>query len=333
MRRPAGSPAGKEASLSVAENREVRAVGRQPRRQISLRTREAIDAYVFMSPAILGLLLFTVGPMVASLFLSFTQYDMLGSAQWIGLQNYRDLFSDPLFWKSLRVSAIYSLVSVPAQLVLALMVAVLLNQKMRGVYIFRSIFYLPTVISGVAVAMLWRWIFNPEFGVINTLLEKIGIQGPGWLTSETWALPALIITSLWGIGGTMLIYLAGLQGIPQELYEAAEIDGAGRFQRFRRLTIPLISHVTFFNLVLGIIGALQVFTDAFVMTGGGPNNSTLFLAVYLYRSAFQYLKMGYAAAVAWVMFLIVMVLTLLVFKSSPFWTFYQDESQSARSTK
>jgi multiple sugar transport system permease protein len=204
---------------------------------------------------------------------------------------------------------------------------VLLNQKMPGVYFFRSVFYLPTVISGVGVAMLWRWMFNAEFGVINTLLARVGIQGPPWLTSETWALPALIITSLWGVGGTMLIYLAGLQGISQELYEAAEIDGAGLWKRFRFITIPLISHVTFFNLVLGIIGALQVFTDAFVMTGGGPNNSTMFLAVYLYLNAFRYLNMGYASALAWVMFMIVLVLTLLVFKSSPFWTFYQDETK------
>jgi multiple sugar transport system permease protein len=308
----------------------MEAIDRKTHPRLSTRTREAIDAYVFMSPAILGLLLFFLGPMVVSFFLSFTEYDLLGSASWVGLENYRAMFADELFWKSLRVSAIYSVVSVPLQLILGLLLAVLLNQKMRGVYFFRAIFYLPTVISGVGVAMLWRWMFNPEFGVINTLLGYAGIRGPGWLTSEEWALPALIITSLWGVGGTMLIYLAGLQGIPQELYEVSEIDGAGRFARFRFITIPLISHVTFFNLVLGIIGALQTFTEAFVMTGGGPNNSTLFLAVYLYRNAFQYLKMGYASAVAWVMFAIVLVLTLLVFKSSPFWTFYQDETRRTK---
>ncbi len=256
----------------------VRQLNRQSGMGLSIQAREAFTCYIFMLPAILGLLLFTVGPMIVSLYLSFTDYDVLGSASWIGLENYRQLFSEPLFWKSLRVSAIYSVVSVPSGLVLALALAVLLNQKMPGVYFFRSIFYLPTVISGVGVAMLWRWMFNPEFGVINTLLAMIGIQGPGWLTSEDWALPALIITSLWGVGGTMLIYLAGLQGIPQETHEAAEIDGAGVWKRFRFITLPLISNVTFFNLVLGIIGALQVFTDAFVMTGGGPNNSTMFLA-------------------------------------------------------
>ena len=305
----------------------VQSLGRRSGTGLSIRAKEAITCYVFMMPAILGLLIFTIGPMLVSLYLSFTDYDVLGSATWIGLDNYRQLLGEPLFWKSLRVSAIYSIVSVPTGLALSLALAVLLNQKMPGVYFFRSVFYLPTVISGVGVAMLWRWMFNAEFGVINTLLARVGIQGPPWLTSETWALPALIITSLWGVGGTMLIYLAGLQGISQELYEAAEIDGAGLWKRFRFITIPLISHVTFFNLVLGIIGALQVFTDAFVMTGGGPNNSTMFLAVYLYLNAFRYLNMGYASALAWVMFMIVLVLTLLVFKSSPFWTFYQDETK------
>lgn len=314
----------------MAVNKGVRPLSRRSGTGLSIQAREAINCYVFMLPAILGLLIFTVGPMLVSLYLSFTDYDVLGSATWIGLDNYRQLLGEPLFWKSLRISAIYSIISVPTGLVFALALAVLLNQKMPGVYFFRSVFYLPTVISGVGVALLWRWMFNPEFGVINTLLAKIGIQGPGWLTSEDWALPALIITSLWGVGGTMLIYLAGLQGIPQELYEAAEIDGAGLRKRFRYVTLPLISNVTFFNLVLGIIGALQVFTDAFVMTGGGPNNSTMFLAVYLYRNAFQYLNMGYASALAWVMFMIVLVLTLLVFKSSPFWTFYQDESRGSK---
>jgi multiple sugar transport system permease protein len=175
--------------------------------------------------------------------------------------------------------------------------------------------------------MLWRWMFNGEYGMINAMLGSAGIDGPSWTTDERWALPALIIASLWGIGGTMLIFLAGLQGIPGELYEAAEIDGAGRFRQFRAITVPLISHVTFFNLVLGIIGALQNFTDAFVITGGGPNNATLFLTVYLYRNAFQYLNMGYASALAWVLFLIVLVMTLAVFRSSPLWVYYENEQR------
>lgn len=287
--------------------------------------REALHAYVFMLPAILGLLLFTLGPVVASLFLSFTEYNILTAPTWVGLANYTEMFQDRLFWQSLRVSAIYSIVSVPLGLALALGLAVLLNHKMRGTMLFRSIYYLPTVISGVGVAMLWRWLFNSEFGLINVMLDNIGIDGPNWLLDSKWALTALIITSLWGIGGTTLIFLAGLQGVPQELYEAAEIDGANRWGQFRNITLPLISNVTFFNLVLGIIGALQVFTDAFVITRGGPNHATLFLSVYLYQHAFLYLNMGYAAALAWVMFLIVMVLTMMVFRSSPLWVYYESE--------
>lgn len=314
---------------SGAARVSARAVG-EPRWRLRTRTREAVDCYVFMAPAILGLLLFWLGPMLASVLLSFTSYDMLGSPQWTGLENYRQLMGDELFWKSLRVSAIYSVVSVPLVLAVSLLLAVLLNQRIRGMYVFRSIYYLPTVMSGVAVAMLWRWMFNSEYGVINALLGRIGIAGPAWLQSETWALPALIFTSLWTVGGSILIWLAGLQGIPQELYESAEIDGAGRVRRFLHITLPMISHITFFNLVLGIIGALQVFAEAFVMTGGGPNNSTLLLSLYLYRNAFQYLKMGYASALAWVMFLIVLALTLLVFRSAPFWVHYEQERREAK---
>jgi multiple sugar transport system permease protein len=282
-----------------------------------------------MLPAILGLLLFTLGPVLASLWLSFTQYNILTPPQWIGLENYSRMFEERLFWQALRVSSIYSLVSVPLGLTLSLGLAVLLNHAMRGILVFRSIYYMPTVISGVGVAMLWRWLFNAEFGVINVLLGNVGIQGPAWLLDEQWALSALIITSVWGLGGTTLIFLAGLQGIPQELYEAAEIDGAGRWSQFRRITLPLISNVTFFNLVLGIIGALQVFTDAFVITRGGPNHATLFLSVYLYQHAFQYLNMGYAAAIAWFIFIVVMALTLLVFKSSPLWVYYEGERRGS----
>lgn len=297
---------------------------RRPRRRWG---REALHGYVFMSPAILGLLIFTLGPIVISLLLSFTDYNIITDPEWVGLANYTEMFGERLFWQALRVSAIYSVVSVPLGLGLALGLAVLLNHAMRGILVFRSIYYMPTVISGVGVAMLWRWLFNAEFGVINVLLGKVGIEGPAWLLDANWALPALIITSLWGIGGTTLIFLAGLQAIPQELYEAAEIDGAGIWSQFRSITLPLISNVTFFNLVLGIIGALQVFTDAFVITRGGPNHATLFLSVYLYQHAFQYLNMGYAAAIAWFMFLVVMLLTVLVFKSSPLWVYYESGRQ------
>ncbi|MDQ3657022.1 MAG: sugar ABC transporter permease [Chloroflexota bacterium] len=294
------------------------------RRKISGRTREAIECYIFMLPVILGLLLFYLGPMIASLYFSLTDYDMLTPAEWVGLQNYRDLADDEIFWKSLRVTAMYSTISVPLGLGLALALALLLNQKVAGVTFFRTMYYLPTVMSGVAVATLWKWIFNTDYGILNLLLDKIGIRGPAWLVDESWAIWALILTSMWTVGGSMLIFLAGLQSIPADLYEAAEIDGAGAWNRFRNITVPLISHVTFFNLILGIIGALQVFTEAFVLTGGGPNNSTLLLSVHLYRNAFEFLKMGYASAIAWVMFLIVLLLTLAVFKSAPMWVHYQE---------
>lgn len=301
-----------------------------PRRgRLSIRRREAIDCYIFMLPAILGIVLFSLGPMIASFYFSLTDYNMLASPAFVGLENYRTLIHDHLFWKSLRVTLIYSGVSVPLVLSFALVLALLLNQRLPGVTAFRTVYYLPTIMSGVAIGMLWRWIFNPDFGVLNLLLEKVGITGPAWLGDERWALPSLIATSLWSAGGSMIIFLAGLQDIPNDLYEAAEIDGAGTWSKFRNITLPLLSHVTFFNLVLGIIGALQVFTEAFVMTNGGPNNSTLLLSLYLYRNAFQFLKMGYASAIAWAMFLIVLVLTLLVFRSAPAWVHYQESQKGA----
>lgn len=291
-----------------------------PRRRRSRMTRrQAAWCYVFIAPAVLGLLLFSLGPMVASFLMSFTSYDLLSSPSWVGAQNYVDLVHDPLFRRSLSVSLVYGLVSVPATMVLALVLAILLNSAIPAKAFFRSAYYLPSVISGVAVAMLWKWLFNGQYGLINVALGKLGITGPAWLTDEHWALRALIFMSLWGFGGTMLIYLAGLQGVPKELYEAAQVDGATRFRQHLHVTVPMLSSVTFFNLIMGIIGSLQVFAEPFVLTGGGPNNSTLLLSVYLYQNAFQYLKMGYASAIAWVAFAIILVLTLLVFRSMPMW--------------
>lgn len=294
--------------------------------RLTMRRREAIACYVFMSPAILGLLLFALGPMLASLALSFTNFDMLTAPTWVGLANYRELMSDDLFLKSLRVTATYSLVTVPLILVISFVLALLLNQKIRGMSFFRSIYYLPTVISGVAVAMLWRWMFNGDYGLVNAALDWFGITGPNWFVSEKWALPALIVTSLWTFGGTTLIYLAGLQGVPDQLYEAAQVDGASRPRQHLHITIPMLSHVTFFNLVIGVIGSLQVFAEPYVLTNGGPNNATLLLPLYLYRNAFQFLKMGYASSIAWVSFLIVVVLTLLVFRSLPYWVHYESDT-------
>jgi multiple sugar transport system permease protein len=237
----------------------------------------------------------------------------------VGVQNYVDLSQDQLFRKSLAVTLIFSVVSVPTILVLALILAILLNAAIPAKAFFRSAYYLPSVISGVAVATLWKWLFNGEYGLINAALAGIGIDGPAWLTDERWALRALILMSLWSFGATMLIYLAGLQGVPKELYEAAQVDGASRLKQHLHVTVPMLSSVTLFNLIMGIIGALQVFAEPLVLTKGGPNNATLLLSVYLYQNAFQYLKMGYASAIAWVTFAIILLFTLLVFRSARTW--------------
>lgn len=290
--------------------------------------REALDCYIFMSPVIIGLIVFMIGPMIASLYFSFTKYDILGAPKWIGLANYNGLFHDHLFWQSLKVSCIYAVTSVPLNLIFGLFLAILLNRKIKGIFVFRTIYYLPAVISGVAVSLLWMRIFNPNFGLLNWFLGLFGINGPQWLYSEHWALPAIILMSLWGVGGGMLINLAGLQSIPNDLYEASEIDGANKIKQFFHITIPMLSPIIFFNLVMGMISALQIFTEGYVMTGGGPNNSTLFSVLYLYRNAFKYLDMGYASALAWVLFIIIMLLTLLVFKSSPMWVYYEGERKN-----
>jgi multiple sugar transport system permease protein len=289
------------------------------RRKKTLSRRQALWCYIFIAPALLGLLLFSLGPMVASFLMSFTSYDLLSTPQWVGAQNYIDLSQDQLFRKSLAVTLIFGLVSVPAILVLALVLAILLNAAIPAKAFFRSAYYLPSVISGVAVATLWKWLFNGEYGLINAALAGIGIDGPAWLTDERWALRALILMSLWSFGATMLIYLAGLQGVPKELYEAAQVDGASRFRQHLHVTVPMLSSVTLFNLIMGIIGALQVFAEPLVLTKGGPNNATLLLSVYLYNNAFQYLKMGYASAIAWVIFAIILLFTLLVFRSARAW--------------
>jgi multiple sugar transport system permease protein len=290
-----------------------------------LGRREARWFYLFAAPAILGLLLFSLGPMVASFFLSFTSYDMLSAPTWTGLENYRNLITDELFRKSLAVSLIYGVVSVPATMIIALALAILLNSKLPALAFFRSAGSRPSVISGVAIAMLWKWLYNGEYGLINAALAKIGVQGPAWLTDERWALRALIFMSLWSFGGAMLIYLAGLQGVPKELYEAAKVDGATTFRQHLHVTVPMLSTVTLFNLIMGVISSLQVFAEPFVLTQGGPNNSTLLLSVYLYQNAFEYLKMGYASAIAWVAFAIILVLTLLVFRSTPMWVHTEAE--------
>jgi multiple sugar transport system permease protein len=298
----------------------------------SLRKRESRWAYLFVSPWILGFIVFTAGPMIASLILSLTRYNITSAPIFIGLDNYIKLFAgDPKFWHSLRITVVYAVTAIPLGLAFGFALAYLLNLKVPGVAFWRTSFYLPSVSPAVATAILWGFIFNPRFGILNWLLSLVGIRGPGWLASPDWALPALIIMSLWSVGGGMIIYLAGLQGIPTSLYESAQIDGANGWKQLRHITIPLMTPVIFYNLVIGIIGTFQYFTEVYVLTTsaqgglGGPAESTLFYNVYLYKNAFTYREMGYASALAWVLFLIVLLLTLLVFRSSAAWVYYEGE--------
>jgi multiple sugar transport system permease protein len=295
-------------------------------KKLSLARREAINAYLLISPWLIGFIIFTLCPMLASLIFSFTDYSIVKPAHFVGLQNYITmLFNDYRFWHSLKVTLTYAIFAIPLGLALGLFLALLLNAKVPAISVWRTVYYTPAVVSGVAVAILWVYLFNPQYGVINWLLSLVGINGPGWLSSPQWALPALIIMSLWGVGGGMIIYLAGLQGIPTALYEAAEVDGANSVQKFFNITLPMITPVLFFNLIIGIIGTFQIFTSVYVMTAGGPVESTLFYNLNLYNNAFRYQAMGYASALAWALFVIVLVLTLLVFKSSSMWVYYEGE--------
>jgi multiple sugar transport system permease protein len=295
----------------------------------SLARKEARWGYFFISPWLIGFIIFTLGPMLVSLCLSFTDYS-LGSSGSIPIfnngANYINLLTqDPKFWHSLSVTVIYAVIAVPLTLFFGFVVAYLLNLKVPGLPVWRTVYYLPSVTPAVAGAILWGIIFNPTFGIMNWFLSLIGIKGPGWLSSQQWALPALVIMSLWGVGGGMVIYLAGLQGIPTSLYEAAEIDGANSLQKLTHITIPLMTPVIFYNLVIGIIGTFQFFTSVYVLTRGGPADATLFYNLYLYNQAFRYMNMGYASALAWILFLIVLILTALVFRSSSMWVYYEGE--------
>jgi multiple sugar transport system permease protein len=292
--------------------------------RLNLRQREAVLFYLCISPWLIGFILFYLGPILASFYYSLTEWDLLTSPQFIGLDNYVRLFTrDPLALKSFKVTLVYTLVYVPLDLIFGLALALLLNQKLRGIGVFRTVYYLPSVLSGVAYVVMWMWMFNPQHGLINTLLTYIGIQGPRWLLDPKWALSALIMMSLWGVGRSMIIFLAGLQDIPIVLYEAAEIDGASHWKKFWKVTLPLLTPSLLFNLIFGIILTFQTFTNAFVATNGGPLDSTLFYVLYLYRKAFEHLQMGYASAMAWVLFLIVLGCTLVIFLTSGKWVFYR----------
>lgn len=287
---------------------------------------EAWTFYLWIAPWLIGFLIFLAWPLIQSLYLSFTDFRILNTPRFTGLDNVNRLLNDPIFRKSLRVTTLYVLGAAPLGNVIALFVAMLLAQKLRGVNWWRTIYFMPSVAAGVAIAVMWSFIFNPDFGLFNTILSWFGIKGPGWITSEDWALPAIIIMAWWGgIGGQMVIYLAGLKGIPQVLYESAEIDGAGGWSKFWNITIPMLSPTIFFNIIVGIIGAFQVFDPAYVLTDGGPNNATRTYIFNLYEQAFIFTNMGYASLLAWVLFIIILILTLITFQISRNRVYYETE--------
>jgi multiple sugar transport system permease protein len=294
--------------------------------------REAIIFYVCVAPWIIGFILFTLGPMVVSFAVSFTQWNLIQAPIWVGLRNYITIFTnDPDFRQALQVTSFYAFFSIPIRLGAALGLAVLLNEATKGVSFFRTAFYLPTIVASVSAAVLWQWILNPVYGPVNGLLRVFGIQGPHWFTDPSWVPWGLIIMSAWGVGGEMLIFLAGLKGIPGHLYEAAQLDGAGRPARFFNVTLPMLSPTLFFNLVMAVIGSFQTFDSAYVIstaragTLGGPLKATLFYMIYTYDTYFAKQKVGYGSALAWVLFLIILVLTLITIRSSALWVHNEAE--------
>jgi multiple sugar transport system permease protein len=308
------------------------AVSRARRRRWSPRTRRSfVTGILFISPWIIGFLAFNLYPMAYSLYISFTEHHVRAPSEWLGLTNYDNMFQDERFWRALQNTLYMVVIAVPVTLFSSFCCAVLLNLKLRGQSIYRVIYFLPSITPVVATSVLWLWIFNTNNGVLNSAIGYAGIRGPSWLTDPTWSKPALIIMGLWGMGGTIIIYLSGLQDVPVPLLEAAELDGASWIQRLRHVTIPMVSPITLFNLVLGVIGMFQYFTQAYIFTLrrglgnlGDPLDSTLFYSVYLYERAFLRLKFGYASAMAWILFIIIMVCTVILLRSSERWTYYAD---------
>ena len=295
------------------------------------KRHETILGWLMVSPWLIGFICFSALPMFASLIISFTEWDMLSKPEWVGFENYKTLFfEDPLALHSLNITILFTIVSIPLNIVFGLALAMLLNTSIRGLAIFRTIFYLPAILSGVAVALMWRWIFSTEFGLLNALLSMIGIEGPAWLTDRIWVLPSFVIMRLWSVGGGMIIYLAGLQSIPTNLYEAANIDGANWWHQTRFITLPMLSPTIFFQLIVGFIFSMQIFTEAFIMTNGGPADASLFYLLYLYRQAFQYFDMGYASALAWVLFIVILVLTIILFKTGKSWVYYELDTKKLK---
>lgn len=302
---------------------------RRRRRLSPMVLRDLRNGLLFIAPWLVGLLVFTLYPIGASFYYSLTQYDVVSAPRFVGLQNYADILTgDTAFWRAVGNTIWYGGVSIPLGLAVAVGVALLLNLKVRGLPFFRTVFFLPSIVPDVAASLLWAWILNPQFGLANAILRALRLPTLGWLSDPLWAKPSLVLIGLWGFGGSMVIFLAALQDIPEQLYEAAELDGANTWRKTWHVTLPMLTPTIFFNLVLGVIGAFQYFTTAFVLARGGegPAGSLLFYALLIYRNAFSYFKMGYASALAWLLFAFVFLLTFIIFKTSGRWVYYEGEN-------
>jgi multiple sugar transport system permease protein len=291
----------------------------------SLRWQEAKWGYLFLAPNLLLFLIFTVYPVFASFFYSLNAWDLHTPMRFIGLDNYKNLALDPTFRKVLGNTFYYTFALIPFQTALGLLIAIGLNQRIKGMTAYRALYFVPVVTSMIAVSMVWQWMYQPEYGVINSLLKLVGIEGPNWLYSKTWAMPSVILMSIWkNVGYSVVLYLAALQGVPESLYESAEIDGASQWNRFLHITFPLISPTTFFIIVLSVIGSFQSFDQIYVLTQGGPARATSVIVHYLYQNGFQFLQMGYAAAIAYVLFALLLVFTLLQWYFRRRWVFFEE---------
>lgn len=292
------------------------------------RKKESFFGILFALPVILGFIIFVFTPLIVSLVLSVTDYNVVGAeTNFVGFSNFKHFFdgTDIYFFKSLGVTAYYVLLSVPLQIIFAFFLALVLNTKIKGRSIFRTIFYLPTIVPAVASSIVWMMLFDPDTGILNAVLKAVGLPGSKWIYGENTVVPSLALMSLWTVGGTVVIFLAGLQNVPKELYESVEVDGGGWFRKLAAVTLPMVSPTIFFNLIMSFIGSFQVFSQAYIMTTGGPNNASLFYVYYMYREAFQYGNLGVASALGWILFLIILILTMFVFKTSAFWVFYEGE--------
>ena len=291
--------------------------------------RDLRNGLLFVSPWLVGLVVFTLYPILSSFYYSFTTYDIISPAEFVGIGNYKDLLTtDPLFWPAVRNTIFLVCILIPCNLLLALSLALLLNTKVRGMAFFRTLFFLPSIVPDVVVAVLWAWMLNAQFGLLNGTLRQIGLPTIGWLTDPLWTKPSLILVALWTVGGGMVILLAALQDVPEQLYEAADLDGASPWRKIWHVTLPMLTPTIFFNLVLSIINTFQYFTMAFVLTGGtgGPVSSALVYMILLFRNAFSYFKMGYASAMAWLLFVFIFALTWVVFRTAQYWVYYEGEN-------